>query len=114
VFLSRIDPKRFPNSEVVLIDCVLDQATSPIAWLLNGGADAPDLHFWEFNSHDASGAAIDTSQRLEASRQLKHPDDDAAIVNYSNPSFVLGDDWNPRSAPVFASGAASTMPTTAP
>jgi hypothetical protein len=114
VFLSRIEPKRFPNSEVVLMDCVLDQATSPIAWLLNGEADAPNLHFWEFNSHDASGAAIDTSERLGISRQLKHPDDDAAIANYSNPAFVLGDDWNPRSAPIFAGGTGATMPATAP
>jgi len=114
VFLSRIEPKRFPNSEVVLMDCVVDQATSPIAWLLNGGADAPDVHFWEFNSHDATGAAIDTSQRLAMSRQLKHPDDDDTIANYSNPTFVLGNDWNPRSAPIFSSLPASTMPATAP
>jgi pectin methylesterase-like acyl-CoA thioesterase len=114
VFLARIDPRRFPNSEVVLMDCVLDEATSPIAWLLNGGEDAPDLHFWEFNSHDASGGPVDTSQRLGASKQLKHPDDDAVIANYSNPSFVLGGDWNPRSAPIFAGGTGATMPATAP
>jgi Pectinesterase/Bacterial Ig-like domain len=107
VFLSRIEPGRFPNSEVVLMDCVMDDSVSPIGWLLNRGADAPDVHFWEFNSHDASGAPIDTGNRLAMSRQLKHPGDEETIANYSNPSFVLGDDWNPRSAPIFANSPAT-------
>ncbi len=102
VVLSRIEPGRFPNSEVVLMDCALDEAVSPVGWKLDRGTEAPDVHFWEFNSHDASGGPIDTSQRLAISRQLKHPDDDATIADYSNPSFVLGNDWNPRSAPIFA------------
>jgi pectin methylesterase-like acyl-CoA thioesterase len=109
VFLSRIDPTRFPSSEVVLMDCTMDQAVSPIGWLLNGKGEAPDVHFWEFNSHDATGAPIDTSGRLAISKQLKHPDDDATIANYSNPAFVLGNDWNPLSAPIFAA-AATTAP----
>jgi pectin methylesterase-like acyl-CoA thioesterase len=117
VFLSRIEPNRFPNSEVVLMDCQLDQSVIPVGWrfdrpttLPDGTAPGADVRFWEFNSHDAAGNPIDTSKRFAASRQLKHPDDDATIANYSDPSFVLGNVWNPLSSPIFAKPGPTTAP----
>jgi pectin methylesterase-like acyl-CoA thioesterase len=95
MFLSRIAPVRFPSSEVVLIDCVLGKSVGPAAWRLDGSTDAPNVHFWEFNSHDSAGNPVDTSDRLAISRQLQTPTDAATIAEYSNPSFVLGNNWTP-------------------
>lgn len=107
-YFSRIAPGRFPASEVVLLDCVLGAAVAPVGWLLEKNPNAPDapidpaqVHFWEYKSHTEAGAAIDVSQRLPASRQLKQPDDAALIRDYSNPAFFLGHNWNPKSARIF-------------
>ncbi len=109
-YLSRIAPSRFPNSEVVLVDCVLDQSVAPVGWRFDragpGSADtAPTdpakVHFWEYNSHAADGKPVDVSQRFPASRQPTQPEDAALIKNYSDPTFVLGSDWNPKLAPIF-------------
>ena len=106
MYLSRIAPARFPNSEVVLMDCVLGPAVSPIGWQLNAlvrgdpiPTTAPLLHFWEYNSHDVKGKAVDVTRRLNVARQLKSPDDARLIANYSKPSFVLGNDWEAQSDP---------------
>jgi pectin methylesterase-like acyl-CoA thioesterase len=106
--LNRIAPAAYPNCEVVLLDCVVGPAVSPVGWLLNAAkrgttvpTTAPDLHFWEFNSHDAAGNAIDLSKRLGVSRELKLPQDAELIANYSKPSFVLGNNWEPQADPSF-------------
>jgi pectin methylesterase-like acyl-CoA thioesterase len=95
MFLSRIDPGRFPHSEVVLIDCVMGQSVGAAAWRFDVHKNGPDVHFWEFNSHDAAGNPVDVSNRLPASRQLAAPADAATIADYSNPGYVLGNDWTP-------------------
>ncbi len=106
MYLARIDPARFPHSEVVLLDCALGPAVSPLGWLLNDdkrGATAPsappDLHFWEYNSHGPGGNAVDVSRRLDKSRQLRSGDDARLIADYSTPSFVLGNNWEAQSDP---------------
>jgi pectin methylesterase-like acyl-CoA thioesterase len=109
--LSRIDPARFPYSEVVLIDCVLGPAVSPAAWRLDGAAGrgggdpsvTQNIRFWEFNSHDTEGRSVDVSQRLSVARHLKQPEDTELIRNYSDPVWVLGSGWNPRDAGIFKS-----------
>jgi pectin methylesterase-like acyl-CoA thioesterase len=109
-FLSRIAPARFPNSEVVLLDCVLTPAVGATAWLFEASAPGapippgPDVHFWEFNSRDAAGRPIDARGRMPGSRQLHEPEDAALIRDYRNPTFVLGNDWDPRAAPIFGHG----------
>jgi pectin methylesterase-like acyl-CoA thioesterase len=107
-YFSRIAPGRFPASEVVLLDCILGACVAPVGWLLEKNPNAPDapidpaqVHFWEYKSHTEAGAAIDVSQRLPASRQLKQPADAALIRDYSNPAFFLGHDWNPKEARIF-------------
>jgi hypothetical protein len=111
MFLSRIESMRFPNSEVVLLDCTLTDAVGPTAWLLNGpkgtsqedlAKGAPNVHFWEYNSHTPDGQPIDASKRNPVSRQLSKDQDAEAIKNYSDPVWVLGGEWNPRNAPVFS------------
>jgi pectin methylesterase-like acyl-CoA thioesterase len=94
-YLSRIQPGRFPASEVVLIDSVLGPSVGAAGWMLQGGGEAPRIRFWEFNSHDAGGMPVDVSRRMPGSRQLRQPQDAELIANYSDPAFVLGG-WNPR------------------
>jgi pectin methylesterase-like acyl-CoA thioesterase len=98
--LSRIAPSRFPASEVVLIDCTLTDAVSPVAWRLDQATQAPGVHFWEFNSHGPGGATIDTTRRLAVARQLKLPKDQEIVSNYSDPRFVLGGEWTPKLRPI--------------
>ena len=97
-FLSRIEPERFPASEVVLLACVVTPCVTPEAWFLQGphAKDAPlgAIHFWEYASQDSSGAPVDVSSRAPVSRQLRQPADKAVIESYSTPSFVLGG-WDP-------------------
>jgi pectin methylesterase-like acyl-CoA thioesterase len=105
-FLARIDPTRFPNSEVVLIDCALGASVSPVGWRFDGGATtAPNVHFWEYNSTNVSdGKPADVSRRAAFSKQLTLPADAATIANYRDPAFVLGG-WTPAMAPIFVKGA---------
>ena len=110
--LARIDGSVYPNSEVVLLDCVLTGAVGPVGWVLTGNPAAPNIHYWEFNSRDAAGQPVDVSGRLPISRQLKLPDDAELIANYRNPVWVLGNAWDPRKAPIFA--ALATAPAASP
>jgi pectin methylesterase-like acyl-CoA thioesterase len=114
-YLSRIQPRRFPDSEVVLIDSVLGTSVIPVLWQLQdvpGGTDGGvaaagtnNVHFWEFNSRDEARAPVAVGARHAISRQLKTPDDAVLISNYRNPTFVLGNNWNPKAAPIFADHA---------
>ncbi len=105
-YLSRIGTGRFPHSEVVLLDCTLSDAVGPVAWKLLGGREGDehnpaDIHFWEFDSHDAAGHPVDVSRRMPGSRQLTEAADARLIADYRNPVYVLGGQWNPRAAPIF-------------
>jgi pectin methylesterase-like acyl-CoA thioesterase/lysophospholipase L1-like esterase len=99
--LSRVLQTRFPASEVVFLDCTLTDAVSPVGWRLDSPAEAPDVHFWEYNSRDLNGKPIDDSMRFVVSKRLTMEADAETIANYSNPLWVLGSDWNPRLASVF-------------
>ncbi len=85
----------YPYAEAVLLNCVLTNI-SPKGW------DAADLggnvHFWEYNSRNPDGTAVDLSQRVAWSRQLDPKKDAELIRDYSNPSYVLGG-WNPTLEP---------------
>ncbi len=106
-FLSRIEPHRFPHSEVVLVDCVLGPVVGAVGWQLQPApAGKPpgvtaDLQFWEHNSRTLTGEPVEVSGRHPASRQLQAPSDDTLISDYRNPTFVLGSNWQPRRAPIF-------------
>jgi pectin methylesterase-like acyl-CoA thioesterase len=112
MYLSRIAPATYPASEVVLIDCTLSSAVGDVAWRLDAPkgkpasqpADTSRIHFWESSSHTPDNQPIDIGRRLPISRQLTQATDAETIANYSNPAFVLGNNWNPAEKP----------PTTAP
>jgi pectin methylesterase-like acyl-CoA thioesterase len=110
-FLSRVAPARFPASEVVLIDCTLTDAVGAVGWRLDQvtqpAVEAPNVHYWEYISHDSVGRPVDISQRLAIARQLKLPDDGKTIANYGDPKFVLGDEWTPLLAPIITTPPAS-------
>jgi len=122
-YLSRIDPNTgsFPYSEVVWLNCTVGSSTggvytTPVSgagWLLNNTADqsassAPNVHFWEYNSHYPDGTPLPVTSRIGASRQLVLPADEALITNYSTPSWVLGNGWTPAMAPLIASQPSSS------
>jgi len=90
-FLSRIDPGRFPASEVVLLDCTLTEAVGDVAWRFDNfnGSATPNIHFWEFNSHDASGNSVDDAKRFAPSRRLT-TEDAEMIAHYRDAEWVLG------------------------
>lgn len=95
-YLSRIDPGRFPASEVVLINCTLTDAVAAVGWRLDNATEAPNVHYWEYKSHYPDGKPVDMSRRLAIAKQLKLPDDKELITNYRDPKFVLGGQWTPR------------------
>lgn len=116
-YLSRIDPNPsgFPYSEVVWLNSVIGTVSgstysthvAPTGWLLNNTTDqtatsAPNIHFWEYNSHFPDGTPANVASRIGASRQLTLPADAATITNYSTPSYVLGASWTPQMAPIVA------------
>src|SRR5205823_4451557 len=94
VYLSRIEPLRFPYSEAVFVNNAMDAHMRAVGWQLNPSGttcdQAPNIHFWEFRSTDLTGALIDTGQRLPCSRQLI----DAEAAQFSDPAFVLNG-WVP-------------------
>ncbi len=98
--LSRIEPLRFPGSEVVLLKCVLTPAVSTVAWRIASAHEAPDINFWEYNRRDPSGKPVDVSKRLAVSKQLQQPGDAETIAHYSDPAWVLGGDWKPQLGPL--------------
>jgi pectin methylesterase-like acyl-CoA thioesterase len=94
VYLSRIEPLRFPYSEAVFIGTAMDRHILPVGWQLNPAtvtcAQAPNVHFWEYRSTDLSSAPIDVSQRLPCSAQIS----DTLAAQYSDPAYILNG-WVP-------------------
>jgi pectin methylesterase-like acyl-CoA thioesterase len=105
MYLARIDPGVFPYSQVVYINCAMGPYVLPAGWLLDNATTAPNAQFWEYKSTDASGAALDVSQRAPFSRQLTAQE----AAQWSDPANVLGG-WVPYTvngpaAPVAAGSA---------
>lgn len=92
--------KNYPDCEAVLINCALE-GISPSGWGPVGG-DTTNVHYWEYNSASISdGKPVDMSRR-RFSRRLTMENDADNIVNYSNPTYVLGG-WTPSMAPLILS-----------
>lgn len=82
----------YPDAEAVIMNSVLLNV-SPEGW---GAADeGGNVHFWEYDSRDPSGARIDTKKRAPWSRQLDAVEDAEIIKNYRDPAYVLGG-WTPE------------------
>jgi pectin methylesterase-like acyl-CoA thioesterase len=106
-FLSRIDPNRFPASEVVLLECTLTSAVGEAGWRFDGTTpQAGQTRFWEYANRTPAGDPVDTSRRFAASRRLAQPGDAELIKNYSDAEWVLGG-WKPQLAPIITRQPAS-------
>jgi len=62
IMLARIDASAYPASHVAYINCQMGSHIAPAGWTVTGGTSS-SLRFWEYQSVDASGAALDTSKR---------------------------------------------------
>lgn len=88
-WLGRIDASSYPASHVAYIDCEMGKHINPAGWQVTG-VDSGQLRFWEYRSKDPSGAAIDVSKRIAASKQLT----EQTAAQMRDPSVVLGG-WSP-------------------
>ncbi|HET9960518.1 MAG TPA: pectinesterase family protein [Polyangiaceae bacterium] len=88
--LARIDVSEYPGSHVAYINCTLGSHIAPSGWVITGGSPGSSLRFWEYQSKDASGNLVNTSQRAAGSTQISASQ--AAMMR--DPSVVLGG-WKP-------------------
>jgi pectin methylesterase-like acyl-CoA thioesterase len=87
--LARIDVSEYPDSHVAYIGCTLGNHISKAGWTVTGGSASSGLRFWEYQSKDANGNAVDVSGRaggVQATAQQ--------AAQMRDPSVVLGG-WKP-------------------
>jgi pectin methylesterase-like acyl-CoA thioesterase len=82
----------YPYAEVVLLNSKLINV-APEGW--SDADKAGSVRFWEYNSRNADGSAVDVSKRVPWSRQLDKMKDAKLISDYSRPSYVLAG-WTPK------------------
>jgi hypothetical protein len=86
----------FPYAEMVLINAktkgVPPEGWGPIEEA--PGFDSSNVHFWEYNTRNMDGSAVDMSKRHPVVKELTLPKDARTIADYSNPEFVLSG-WKP-------------------
>ena len=94
MYLSRIETARFPNSEAIFINNVMDVQVRPVGYQLTPAAcpNPFSIKFWEYKSVDPTGALINTSQRLAP---CSHQMTDAEAATWSDPAFILSG-WVPN------------------
>jgi hypothetical protein len=61
--LARIDASVYPGSHVAYINCQMTNIAA-VGWTVTGAAPTSALRFWEFQSTDAAGNALNTAGRL--------------------------------------------------
>jgi pectin methylesterase-like acyl-CoA thioesterase len=89
--LARIDVSAYPQSHVAFINCTMGTHVSAAGWTVTGGGSTSQLRFWEYQSVNPSGGAINTGSRTAGSRQLSASE--AAMMR--DKATVLGG-WNPQ------------------
>jgi pectate lyase len=70
VYLARIDPCVYTNSAAAFVNCAMDAHIASAGWLLTAGGPTNDLRFWEYQSTDLSGAALNVGGRAAFSAQI--------------------------------------------
>jgi hypothetical protein len=83
--LARIDVSAYPGSHVAYIDCQMSNIAAA-GWTITGGTPSSALRFWEYQSKDASGNAVNVGGRISGSSQISS--DQAATMR--SPTAVLG------------------------
>jgi pectin methylesterase-like acyl-CoA thioesterase len=111
VYLGRIDPTVYPDSQAVYLGTTMGPQISPAGWLLNNAdcTAGTQLSFWEYGSTAPAGGPVDTSQRLPCSRQLSAGE----AAQWSDPAFVLNG-WAPATVNAAVSGTAVDVHWSAP
>ena len=61
--LARIDATVYPGSHVAYINCQMTNIAA-VGWTLTAGSPTSALRFWEYQSTDAAGNALNTGGRL--------------------------------------------------
>jgi pectin methylesterase-like acyl-CoA thioesterase len=67
--LARIDSSVYPASHVAFVNCQMDKHISAAGWAVTGGGTG-QIRFWEYQSTDLAGQALDVSRRLAGSKQI--------------------------------------------
>ena len=96
--LARIEGDRFPLSSVAYVNCKFAPSLiAPAGWLITNSTgasttalDLTGLRFWEYQSTDLDGKALDVSQRDPAAKQV----DATQAAMLRDPSQVLAG-WTP-------------------
>jgi hypothetical protein len=88
--LGRIDVSAFPGSHVAYVNCTMGSFVAPAGWTITGGTPGSQLRFWEYESVDPTGRAIDVSRRVAGSTQISA----AEAASMRDPTVVLGG-WQP-------------------
>ncbi len=89
--LARIDVSVYPGSHVAYINCQLaPNLISPAGWTITGGTPTSALRFWEYQSVDPTGKAIDVSKRIAGSTQITA----TQAASMRDPTVVLNG-WQP-------------------
>jgi pectin methylesterase-like acyl-CoA thioesterase len=88
--LARIDVSAYPGSHVAYINCQMGSHISAAGWVVTGGSPSSSLRFWEYQSTDASGNALNLSGRLAGLTPITA----AQAAMMRDPSVVLGG-WQP-------------------
>jgi pectin methylesterase-like acyl-CoA thioesterase len=88
--LARIDASVYPASHVAYVNCQMSSEITAAGWQLTGGTATSALRFWEYQSVDSGGKAIDVSKRLAGSMQITS----AEATMMRMPSVVLAG-WQP-------------------
>ncbi len=91
--LARIDATAYPYSHVAYVNCQMSSAITAKGWTITptGTTATSNLRFWEYQSTDPNGAALNVSGRDPASKQISASQ--AAMMR--DKATVLGG-WNPQ------------------
>jgi pectin methylesterase-like acyl-CoA thioesterase len=91
--LARIDATVYPYSHVAYVNCQMSSAIAAKGWTITpaGTSATGNLRFWEYQSTDASGKALNVSGRDPASKQISA----SQAAQMRDKATVLGG-WNPQ------------------
>ncbi|MBC8133677.1 MAG: Ig-like domain-containing protein, partial [Deltaproteobacteria bacterium] len=92
-FLARVDGLAYPSSHVAYINCEMGSHISPLGWLVTNTVNTSLIRYWEYKSVDPSGAPIDVTRRIAASKQLT--DAEAAMMRDKATVFGGTPPWVP-------------------
>ena len=90
--LARIDVSVYPGSHVAYINCAMGTHITSAGWVITGGSAGSSLRYWEYQSTDLNGNALNVGGRLAGSTQISA----SQAASMRDPTVVLGG-WQPPS-----------------